>query len=457
MDSNKSINISIIMPSLNVVDYIGKCIQSVQEQNLEGIEILCIDAGSTDGTVDIIQNFASVDERIRIIHSDKKSYGYQVNIGIKEAKGKYIDIVETDDSVCPNVLKTMFDASEQYDLDICRCNYYLSEHIGKKNVLTPRTPLKDAGYGDMYGKVICVSDYPKLLISDWTIWDGIIRRQFILDNNIYCNESNGAAYQDLGFSVEMYAAPGKTMYLDNYYYRYTFDRAESSIRQNKSYIQVAGEYKRLFYDNVISKNEFAKIRKIVDCKMLNTYVYQAEKILPMVKYDIDSELFKEPYNWFKNQIELEFNGDFSDNICEVSPEIISRVKELSLSPKSYANELHIENERVQNERKTLFETILSNGGHIVIFGCGIRGKNLLQWISSTCNSEGKMIFVDIMTDNNYKLWNSSPYGINIVSPKEAAQNYCGDTFVIANKFHYEDIKKQLLDLGIAEKFIFNFK
>ena len=86
--------VTVIMPSLNVANYMEECIKSVVDQTLKNIEILCIDAGSTDGTLEIIERYSSVDRRIELIHSDKRSYGYQVNLGIKLAKGEYIAILD---------------------------------------------------------------------------------------------------------------------------------------------------------------------------------------------------------------------------------------------------------------------------------------------------------------------------------------------------------------------------
>ena len=76
-----------------------ECLESVTGQTLKEIEILCIDAGSTDGTLQIIERYVSEDPRIRLVESDKKSYGYQVNMGIREARGQYIGIVEPDDYI----------------------------------------------------------------------------------------------------------------------------------------------------------------------------------------------------------------------------------------------------------------------------------------------------------------------------------------------------------------------
>lgn len=457
-DYRECTTVSVIMPSLNVADYIEASLKSVHQiQNLDGVEILCIDAGSTDGTLEIIRRFASVDNRIRLILSDKKSYGYQVNLGIRAARGKYIDIVETDDCVTPDVLKVLYDASEQNDLDVCKCNYYTSERIGENTIFIPSNPLKDAGYGVMYGKVICASDYPELLIRDWPIWDGILRRQFVIDNNIYCNESPGAAYQDLGFSVELYAALGKTMYLDEYYYRYTIDRAESSIRQNKSMMQEMGEYKRLFDKKVIPENKFAGIRRTVDWKMLNTFAAKSDMILPMVNYDVESELFRQPYIWFKNMIEMEFHGDYSDNICGINPENIEKVTDLIASPSMYANKLYVNNERIRQEERIFLQKILSAKKHVIIFGCGIKGQRLFRWLLFTDHSEKEKINIDAATDNDKKRWNSSFMGVDVVPPEEAVRNYYNDIFIIANKFHSDDIKRQLLNLGMDNESILIFK
>ena len=87
--------LSIIMPSLNVHLYIKDCLESVIHQTLHDLEILCIDAGSTDGTWEILEKYAGKDNRIRLIRSPQKSYGYQMNLGIRESTGEYIGIVET--------------------------------------------------------------------------------------------------------------------------------------------------------------------------------------------------------------------------------------------------------------------------------------------------------------------------------------------------------------------------
>ena len=118
--------ISVIMPSLNVSKYIKQCLQSVLNQTLEDIEIICVDGGSTDGTLDIIQQYVKKDNRVKLIHSDIKSYGYQMNLGIKEASGDYIGIVETDDYIQSDMYERLYDVvvgNPEEEIDFVKGSY----------------------------------------------------------------------------------------------------------------------------------------------------------------------------------------------------------------------------------------------------------------------------------------------------------------------------------------------
>ena len=89
--------VSVILPSLNVADYIRECMDSVTNQSLQELEMICVDAGSSDGTREILEEYAQKDSRIVILDSHIKSYGRQVNMGLDYASGEYVAVVETDD------------------------------------------------------------------------------------------------------------------------------------------------------------------------------------------------------------------------------------------------------------------------------------------------------------------------------------------------------------------------
>ena len=89
--------VSVVLPSLNVADYIEECLASVLNQSLDELEVICVDAGSTDSTREILDDYAKKDSRIVVLHSNVKSYGKQVNMGLDYACGAYVAILETDD------------------------------------------------------------------------------------------------------------------------------------------------------------------------------------------------------------------------------------------------------------------------------------------------------------------------------------------------------------------------
>ena len=84
-----NVALSIIIPILNMKEYVSQCLDSVVSQTLKDIEIICVDGGSTDGTLEIIKEYEKRDERISILSSSVRSYGYQMNMGLEAAQGEY--------------------------------------------------------------------------------------------------------------------------------------------------------------------------------------------------------------------------------------------------------------------------------------------------------------------------------------------------------------------------------
>ena len=189
--------VSIIMPSLNVGPFIRECIESAVNQTLTDIEILCVDAGSTDGTAEILQEYAARDSRVHFIHSDVRSYGYQMNLGLDAATGEYIGILETDDWTEPDQFEKMYTAAREQDADLVKSNYYW--YYTKGGVRSePFENLKKC----RYETVFCPMEDRNLFNVTPSIWSGIYRRQMLLDHNIRFNETPGASFQDTSFTVD---------------------------------------------------------------------------------------------------------------------------------------------------------------------------------------------------------------------------------------------------------------
>ncbi len=117
--------ISIIIPVYNTEKYLKKCLDSVVNQTMEDIEIICVDDGSTDSSADILDAYARKDGRIRVIH--KKNHGLVSarKTGIAEAVGKYAGYVDSDDWIEPDMYEKLFEIMEKNQVELVTCGYYL--------------------------------------------------------------------------------------------------------------------------------------------------------------------------------------------------------------------------------------------------------------------------------------------------------------------------------------------
>lgn len=117
--------LSIIVPVYNVAKYLQKCLDSLLNQNLDvdNYEIIVVNDGSTDNSGEIARNYANQYPNIILIDQDNQGLSGARNTGIKAARGKYIQFVDSDDYLEPNVEKTLLEKIEEDDLDIFRFNY----------------------------------------------------------------------------------------------------------------------------------------------------------------------------------------------------------------------------------------------------------------------------------------------------------------------------------------------
>ena len=86
--------VSVIVPVYNVEPYLRACMDSIVRQTLKDIEIICINDGSTDGSLAILKEFAELDKRITIVDKENGGYGMAMNIGLDRATGEYIQFLD---------------------------------------------------------------------------------------------------------------------------------------------------------------------------------------------------------------------------------------------------------------------------------------------------------------------------------------------------------------------------
>lgn len=214
--------VSVLIPSLNSQDYIKQCVESVLDQTLENIEILCIDAGSNDGTIDILNQLARNDSRINIFNSDKRSYGYQMNIGLDNSNGEYIAVVESDDFIEENMLSYLYGLASEYDADIAKTtfyHYYDGEEFRKINGTKKNIKTTDT---------FVLEEEPLFIAGHPSIWAGIYKNDFLKEINVRFREEKGAGWVDNPFFFYTAFSAKKIVYRDVPYYNYRETNPNSS-------------------------------------------------------------------------------------------------------------------------------------------------------------------------------------------------------------------------------------
>lgn len=126
--------ISIIIPVYNVEKYLARCLHSVLKQTLEDIEIILINDGSNDDSLKICNEFKNKDSRIKVINKLNEGVSVARNVGIEEARGKYILFIDSDDWVDEKICEVLYENIERYNSDLSMCNIVLEENDKKINV-----------------------------------------------------------------------------------------------------------------------------------------------------------------------------------------------------------------------------------------------------------------------------------------------------------------------------------
>lgn len=110
--------ISVIIPIYNAEKYLWDCLSSLNRQSLKEIEIICVNDGSTDMSLDVIKNYEKIDHRLKVVSQKNQGPSVARNVGISIAKGKYLQFLDSDDMLEPNALEYSFRKMENEQLDI---------------------------------------------------------------------------------------------------------------------------------------------------------------------------------------------------------------------------------------------------------------------------------------------------------------------------------------------------
>lgn len=228
MNKNYEEKVSVIIPVYNVEKYLARCVESVINQTYDNLEIIIVNDGSTDKSLDVCKKYKLNDNRIILIDKENGGLSSARNAGMKIATGKYILFIDSDDWIINETIRNLVQYAEKYKTDFVR---FSPMHAGNKMIedgMPWEFPVeRQISYGYYDKNKIINNIFKKLLITENLTLGPIVSaalslysRVFLENNNIYFDEDVKYS-EDVIFSAKVvYNADSFYFIKDGYYYYY---------------------------------------------------------------------------------------------------------------------------------------------------------------------------------------------------------------------------------------------
>lgn len=431
--------VSVIMPSYNVAPYIRECMDSVLAQTLPDIEVIVADADSTDGTKEILEEYARRDSRVIVLHDDKKSSGYANNKAINHASGKYIGIVETDDYVSPDMFKTLYHCAEKYNAEVVKADYDSFSTVNGEKIFVRHNLL---GARKKYDQVLNPRKNEYLFHAEMFNWAGIYRRDFLNQYKIRHQETPGASFQDNGFWFQVFAFAQRVVFVHDSLYRYRKDNPDSSINRGNKVFCMCDEYdfaqQRVEqYPEIWKKVYYAYLGK-----RYGACAWTLRKVAPQFRNELCNRLYDDFSFYIKNLNEI-------DKIWGRRDPNNRQLRMLLTDKNKYLNHMIELLKRYDENIDGLLQMV--KGRDIVIFGCGSWGTELQDLFARNDVS------IVAFCDNNPNSQGKNRNGVPICSPTETVKKQNDYLWIVASEAYHKEICCQLSNYGVQQDNIFVYR
>lgn len=308
---NESPKISVVVPVYNTEKYLRTCLDSLVNQNFKDIEIICVNDGSTDKSLEILNEYAKKDSRIKVIDQENQGVSEARNTGIREAGAKYISFVDSDDYVDPKIYEIGYELISSNDADV----YVMRE----ERFFNTSVPVKENPYNKskvfVYGDGKNTIGFPKKTygLRFGVVWDKIYRKSLITDND-FKFEKDVYFGEDTIFNWILFTRVKKVVNDENKLYFYRDSRPGSIMttlniyKRIENYVAIAKhlveEYNKTDYfkgsENWVNNRIFGLNYNF----LLTKFRKPEEKIYWIKKFlkDVDEPYFKK-HNFKNSQIE----------------------------------------------------------------------------------------------------------------------------------------------------------
>lgn len=239
--------ISLILPCYNVSEFLPKCLDSIVNQTYTNLEIICVNDGSTDNSIDILNEYKERDDRIIVVSQENMGLSGARNTGAKFATGDYIMYVDSDDWLSLETCEKAINEAIQNDADLVVWNYTreftnksLPRYIlGEKKQIFEGNECHHRIHRRIFGLYEDELSAPETADSLITAWGKLYRASIILDNNIEFVDTKLIGTEDALFNIYALKYVNKAVYIPDclYYYRKDNETSLTSTYKSKLFSQ----------------------------------------------------------------------------------------------------------------------------------------------------------------------------------------------------------------------------
>ena len=216
--------VSVVIPVYNTAKYLPECVESVRTQTLRDIEIILVDDESPDNAPQICDEYASIDERIKVIHKKNGGLGFARNSGLDVATGEYVSFVDSDDFIDTDMMQTLYETAKKHDADEVRSGtiFYNNGHksyrkdVEKTIVFQGENEVKQFVL-DLLGPLPEERRDVKYMMS---VCLAIHKRSVIEENCVRFTSERQTLSEDLLFDLDLFPKMNCIVCIPNCFYHY---------------------------------------------------------------------------------------------------------------------------------------------------------------------------------------------------------------------------------------------
>ncbi len=301
--------ISIIIPVYNASKYLDKCITSILNQTYKNLEILLINDGSTDYSLDICNSYEKKDKRIKVINKKNEGVSKTRNVGIKHSTGDYLMFVDSDDYLHEKYIEKMYFYLKKHNLDLVTSSMtFVDEQYNLLKVYSYKNEDVLLSFNDIFRDLVNTSYFN-------SVWKIIVSSNIIKENNIMFNE-NLKFGEDLLFSYNLLKTVQDFGYLNfpGYYYlqnnssathKNSMDVVNKYIEDNKYVYDIIRQY---VHDDILVNNKLFTKYNFALLKFINNVKYKEFKKYATSFFD---KMFKKDSVIIVNKINYESKSNYA--------------------------------------------------------------------------------------------------------------------------------------------------